>query len=84
MLLELLASLGEAPTFPFGNCLDVDPDIFYSENPLGIERAKELCFSCPHKQECLAYALEADLQYGVQGGYSASERKEMRENGSQA
>ena len=58
---------------------DVYPDLFFDETPAVIAAAKSLCAECPMIDECLNYALTVD-QYGVWGGTSAKERKQLRRN----
>jgi WhiB family redox-sensing transcriptional regulator len=45
-----------------------DPDLWFAENPLDLERAKALCMDCPIRSECLAAALERQEPWGVWGG----------------
>jgi WhiB family redox-sensing transcriptional regulator len=40
--------------------------------------AKEVCRSCAVRNECLDYALAANLRYGVFGGLAEDERREVR------
>lgn len=63
-------------------CRTVDSELFFP--PMGASRrevraaerqAKNLCFECPVRAECLEAALEADERYGVWGGMSARERR---------
>lgn len=49
-------------------CHAVDPDLFFAENPLDIERAKSLCAECPVRVLCLDAALERREPWGVWGG----------------
>ncbi|MDO4785199.1 MAG: WhiB family transcriptional regulator [Propionibacteriaceae bacterium] len=49
-------------------CQDVDPDIFFADQPAEIELAKEVCLGCPLRRECLAGALERGEPHGVWGG----------------
>jgi WhiB family transcriptional regulator, redox-sensing transcriptional regulator len=45
-----------------------DPDMWFAENPVELERAKALCADCPIRRECLAAALERGEPWGVWGG----------------
>lgn len=49
-------------------CRDDDPDLWFAEHPAQINRAKELCRTCPVMNECLAGALERRELWGVWGG----------------
>ena len=50
---------------------------FYAEpdNRLSIQMAKFICATCPIKQECLDYAMEAKEEFGIWGGLTPDERK---------
>lgn len=37
-------------------------------------RAKELCFTCPVRIECLTYALDTNQRWGIWGGFGPEER----------
>jgi WhiB family transcriptional regulator, redox-sensing transcriptional regulator len=45
-----------------------DPDLWFAESPADLERAKELCTTCPVRNECLAGALRRSEPCGVWGG----------------
>jgi WhiB family transcriptional regulator, redox-sensing transcriptional regulator len=45
-----------------------DPDMWFAENPVELERAKALCADCPIRRECLDAALERGEPWGVWGG----------------
>ena len=49
-------------------CHLVDPDLFFAEAPVEVERAKALCLDCPLRQSCLTEALERREPWGVWGG----------------
>jgi WhiB family transcriptional regulator, redox-sensing transcriptional regulator len=69
-----------------GSCRHADADLFFP--PFDVEptaariarenAAKAVCAECPVRIECLEWALTADEPYGVWGGYSESERRELR------
>ncbi|KXW76038.1 WhiB family transcriptional regulator [Mycolicibacterium phlei] len=49
-------------------CHSENPDLWFAENPVDLERAKALCAECPIRRECLAAALERQEPWGVWGG----------------
>ena len=49
-------------------CHLYDPDLWFAESPVELERAKSLCGACPIRRECLAAALEREEPWGVWGG----------------
>ncbi|MFG3170620.1 WhiB family transcriptional regulator [Streptomyces sp. NPDC048200] len=70
-----------------GLCRDEDPELFF---PVGggvaakaqIRQAKLVCFRCPSKQACGAWALQTRQGFGVWGGMSEGERRAiLRRNG---
>lgn len=40
--------------------------------------ARELCRTCPVRAECLAYALDERIEYGIWGGLDEVERSRIR------
>ncbi len=55
-------------TLPALPCHTGDPDLWFSEHPTDLERAKQLCADCPIRADCLAAALERAEPWGVWGG----------------
>ena len=55
------ASSGPTP------CRD-DPNLWFSDDPADIERAKAGCHWCPVQPDCLAGAMDRREPYGVWGG----------------
>lgn len=55
-------------TLPAVPCHVGDPDLWFAESPVDLERAKELCGACPIRRECLAAALDRQEPWGVWGG----------------
>jgi WhiB family redox-sensing transcriptional regulator len=49
-------------------CRDGDPDLWFADNPIELERAKTLCADCPVRRQCLAAALDRAEPWGVWGG----------------
>jgi WhiB family redox-sensing transcriptional regulator len=61
-----------------GVCGQVDPELFFPEKGGSTKEAKLVCRSCPVKAECLAFALEHDVRFGVWGGMSERERRALK------
>jgi WhiB family transcriptional regulator, redox-sensing transcriptional regulator len=65
-------------------CRTNDPELFF---PLGtsgpaldqLAEAKSVCHRCPVVSECLAWALVTGQDFGVWGGMSEHERRELRQ-----
>jgi len=59
-------------------CAQTDPTIWFPSpaNQSGA-LAKKLCSSCPWIQECLAYAIQVDVQ-GIWGGSTEKDRTRYR------
>lgn len=63
MLLEAVLDYGlKVP------CRTNDPDLWFAESPVDLERAKQLCRACPVRAECLAAAQARQEFWGVWGG----------------
>ena len=64
-------------------CRDTDPELFFPEGTAGpalllIDQAKWICQSCPVQKQCLRYALEHRLRFGIWGGTTDDERRAIR------
>lgn len=73
-------------------CAETYPDAFFSEDPLdGVmiargsytyeREAKQICFSCEYRIECLTFAVERPELVGIWGGSTEGERRRMRKGG---
>lgn len=63
-------------------CRYLETDLFFPIGKTGraveeIQRAKEVCASCPVRQSCLTFALDTHQGYGIWGGYDEDERRVM-------
>jgi WhiB family redox-sensing transcriptional regulator len=76
----LVNAIKEADSIPA--CMQTDPEVFFSDGNEGgyneTRRAKKMCESCPVIYECAIYALAAGENYGVWGGMSANELRQIR------
>ena len=60
-------------------CLDYPPDVFFPDKPGpgNTAEARQVCGGCPVQVECLADALARGENYGVWGGLTEDQRKEL-------
>ena len=61
-----------------GECRGVDTNMFYLDTPIAIEIARQVCGQCAVRSACLDFAINTREEYGVWGGVSAPERKNIR------
>jgi WhiB family transcriptional regulator, redox-sensing transcriptional regulator len=54
-----------APELP---CQRHDPELWFADAPIDLERAKALCAACPLRLTCLAVAVDCQEYAGVWGG----------------
>lgn len=64
-------------------CRDSDPSVFFPVGTTGsaldqIDVALTICGECGVRDECLQYALEANQEAGVWGGYAEDDRRRFR------
>jgi WhiB family redox-sensing transcriptional regulator len=67
-------------------CRTVDPETFFPVGTTGpailqAEEAKALCARCPIIGDCLIYALDMGIEFGVWGGMDEHERRSIRRKG---
>jgi WhiB family redox-sensing transcriptional regulator len=64
----------------FAACKGEDPKIFFSEGPpVMVNKAKEICFSCPVIEPCSELAMT--MHNGVWAGMTPRERSEIKRMG---
>ena len=61
-----------------GKCRDLKTDIFFAEGGKKAMEAKLVCASCPVREKCLDYAIRNYEMYGIWGGHTAPERRDLR------
>jgi WhiB family transcriptional regulator, redox-sensing transcriptional regulator len=57
-------------------CAQHEPDELFVQGAAQ-RQARELCFSCPVRLECLVDALDNRIQFGVWGGMTERERRSL-------
>jgi WhiB family redox-sensing transcriptional regulator len=66
------------PWWLSARCAETDPDIWVLDTGDSPAPAKRICAGCPGADQCLTDALIADDNYGVRGGLTAYERRNIR------
>ncbi|WP_219471284.1 WhiB family transcriptional regulator [Nonomuraea rhizosphaerae] len=61
-----------------GLCAQTDPEAFFPERGAAPQLAKRVCQGCPVRPQCLAYALDHNIRFGVWGGLTVKERRRLR------
>ncbi|WP_277068712.1 WhiB family transcriptional regulator [Saccharomonospora viridis] len=61
-------------------CQQTDPEAFFPDKGGSNREAKRVCRACPVREECKAYALDNNEQFGVWGGLTERERRALRKS----
>jgi WhiB family redox-sensing transcriptional regulator len=61
-----------------GNCVGVDPDLFFPSRGETADPAKRVCQGCVVRDECLEFAMSNGEKFGIWGGLSERERRRLR------
>jgi hypothetical protein len=62
----------------WAECAGTAPRLFFPERGDSDRDAKRVCARCPVQQQCLQYALDNGIRYGVWGGKSERQRRALR------
>jgi WhiB family redox-sensing transcriptional regulator len=60
-----------------GKCRHLPADIFFPQDGVRVEVARQICADCPVKEPCLEYALANRISEGVWGGSSERQRRRL-------
>lgn len=60
-------------------CAQADPEAFFPEQGGSTREAKLICNECEVRSDCLEYALENNERFGIWGGLSERERRNLKE-----
>ena len=83
------AGSDDAPGWDVGDwcrraaCRGEDPELFFPISAAGpvlaqIAEAKQVCARCPARAACLRFALVTGQDYGIWGGLTEDERRQLR------
>ena len=79
VLIQGVDLLGDAPPWQEqALCSQTDPEAFFPDKGGSTREAKRICGRCDVKAECLQYALDREERYGVWGGLSERERRNLK------
>ena len=67
----------ERPWMVFGACRELDPELFFPQSSQAAGRAIAVCNTCAVRAECLEYSLEARERFGVWGGLTEKQRRQL-------
>ena len=56
------------------NCKDMDKSVFFPNSSRELKQAKQVCSTCRVSVECLQYATDNALNFGVWGGLGETDR----------
>lgn len=78
-VLEMLVApvLEERPWAAFAACLQAPGMTFFPQTKAEAQAALAICAVCPVRDECLRHALETNERFGVWGGTTEQQRREM-------
>jgi len=65
-------------------CAETDPEAFFPEKGGSSAAARAVCQRCPVTGDCLRWALDHNIQFGVWGGLTDRARRRMRRSTSTA
>lgn len=60
-------------------CEGMDPELFFPRKSDAQKDIIKFCLGCPARLDCLQYALDTPVDYGVWGGTTQDERKKLRQ-----
>lgn len=62
------------------SCKKLDKSIFFPSDRGGIKEAKRICATCPVSAECLQYATDNKIAFGVWGGLGEGDRERLAQD----
>jgi WhiB family transcriptional regulator, redox-sensing transcriptional regulator len=78
-MIRTMENLPIVQLFKSPACAEIgDPDYFFPESKLQeaerLPNLRKICGACIERKECLAYAIKEEIQHGIWGGKTPSER----------
>ena len=77
-----MSFVANTPDFPQAECASMaNPDLFFPETKeeldLVLPMLRKTCSLCVHQLDCLRYAVDEQIEFGIWGGKTPAERKAM-------
>jgi len=72
-----LLELEERPWAAYGSCRGEEPDLFFPIPEGEPDDGLKICSGCPVREECLIWALDFRIPYGIWGGMTERERRRL-------
>lgn len=71
------------PRLPDAACKGMDSSVFFKESSTHDQEglyaeARTVCVSCPERAACLQWAMETEMPWGMWGGLTPMERRQLR------
>ena len=77
--LDFLDGIAAMPAwYAKANCVGTDPESFFPDKGGSASDARRVCVQCPVRKQCLQWALDTDERYGVYGGLTERERRDLK------
>ena len=77
--MSVFEELGKAePWMQDAFCAETDPEAFFPDKGGSTRAAKSVCGACSVQSECLTFALQNDERFGIWGGLSERERRDLK------
>jgi WhiB family redox-sensing transcriptional regulator len=67
----------DRPWVAYAACREADPDWFFPGPDDDGRAGIRMCGGCPVREECLEWALETRIPYGIWGGMTGRERRRL-------
>jgi WhiB family redox-sensing transcriptional regulator len=77
MVTRMIIEAEERPWAAYAACRRADPDLFFPGPDGDVSEALKICAGCPVQEDCLEWALDTRVRYGVWGGTTERERRRL-------
>lgn len=61
-------------------CRDHEPEQFFVRGAAKSRRALRICDRCPVREQCLRYAIDNGIEFGIWGGLTERQRRRLVRN----